>query len=278
MRPRDIFVVCATFFLASVCFAELEFDKDDYTFNENNSDFGLDISAGAGYALPLNLNHKPEQFDMSERYDPVMPSIIVRAGLGAYSDENELGISSFSTGLEYARHTFENDSSDMTLDCISIYRILTLHPKKHLSIVSGEISGIYIPTIDPKTDVTGTFLDYSNDAESRTEKVHWATDRELGFGINVGHTPKLDIVASVRVGTYYPRFIFWKEFARGLSSASVELLFDVAADKTDVWALHLVGDAAVTTMELFNLNFYPETVGESHQHIFTPSLTITYHF
>ena len=149
---------------------------------------------------------------------------------------------------------------------------------KYLTVINGSMTGLFVLDAEPNLSVTNTFMDYSADADARTGSAHIYNGRELGFRMNLGKTPRLEICATARMDTYYPRYILWNEFARGLTYSAVEGATGMVAKKTGVWELIPASAAISSVLELFNLNFYPVAVGESHQHIITPGITMTYHF
>jgi len=276
---KTVFVVLLLGLSSMSVFAEREFDLNFgvWNFDRESTRLGLDISVGAGYSVPLNLNKKPADFDIAENYDPVVPTIIARAGLGAYSYGDVPEING-QIALEYIRTAYESNDANLVFNAFGISNSFSVHPAEHISIRQGGGSGLYILSMDPDNSVTGSFADYTSDIEARTGKPHLYSGKELGFGFYLGDTPFMEISADVRVDTYYPRYIFWPEFARGMVYSAIESGFNGAAKGTDVWALGLIGPVVTTALEVFNLNFYPDKVGEKHQHVVTPSLTITIHF
>jgi len=273
-----------TFLIVALILAVGILHADDFTINTdgweldvNEADFGLDIGVSGGYTIPLNLNNKPENRDIAENFDYVAPSIFARAGVGAFIDEEKLPLNG-SLGFEYSRTTFENDSLDLVFNCFALYERINIYPAGHLHIVSGSGTGLYLMDQQPKLENTLTFADYTSDIEARVNKPHIFNNQEVGIGVNFGKRPRFEFAAGARLDTYYPRYVFWPEMVRGLTTGAVTMAFNVAADRTDIWALKPVGKVVAMTLEVFNLNFYPEKVGESHQHFFTPTVTLTYHF
>ena len=274
---RTLYLVIIATLIAVTAFAEFEFEIDGWKFEKENTNFGLDIVGGAGYAIPLNLNDKPENRDLAENYDPIAPSIIVRAGLGAFQNVKDISING-TFAFEYSFSQFENDSVDLTFNSFGFYKMISAHPVKNLSVRRGSSGGLFILSSDPEFEATNTFADYSSDTDARIGKPHVFDTRELGLGLSLGKTPIVELSADARMTTYYPRYIVWPELVRTGTYGIIESGFNELSKRTDVWALAIIGPAVVTTLEVFNLNFYPEKVGETHQHIFTPSLTLTVHF
>ncbi|MBN2541839.1 hypothetical protein JXI42_03155 [bacterium] len=260
--------------------------------DEDDKEFGLDISVSGGYDAPLNLNNKPVEFDIDEQYDPVAPSIFIRIGLGVYGqglDMMDIGkkaenksrfkfMVNRTFAFEYSRHSFEGKHADLTLDCFGLSDRVSVHPFKYLSIMSGEGNGLYVLSSDPELDTTFTFADYTQDIGARVGKVHFTDNMFLGLGTSFGKTPFLELSLDIRMDTFYPRYVFWKEAIRGGTYKAIMTIFNVTAEHTGVWALEPAGRMVAMLLETFNLNFYPESIGETHQHFFTPSLTLTVHF
>lgn len=264
--------------LSALCLtADFSINMGGWEFERENTELGFDLSGGGGISIPLNLNDKPAAYDISETYDPIAPTITVRAGLGAYRFDKIPNLNG-TLAAEYNRTTYESDSTDLVFNSFGIYNGFSAHPVDHVSIRQATSTGLFIISSEPDRTVTGTFADYTADEEARTEKPHLYSATELGIGFTVGKTPFLELSADARVETYYPRYVFWPELARGLTYSAIEGGTSALADRTDVWALKLIGPALTTAMELFNLNFYPDKVGETHQHVFTPTLTLTFHF
>ncbi len=276
---RLIVMVIVAVLFAMPLFAESEMKLSfgAWDFDMDETELGLDVSVGAGFGMPLNLNDKPAEFDIGENYDAVAPTIIARAGLGAYNFGSPKKINGM-IAVEYAYSAYESETADLTFNAFGVSNSFTAHPAKHLSIRQGSGSGFYILSSDPDQNVTGTFADYTSDIEARTGTMHLYSAKELGVGFYLGESPFMELTADVRMDTYYPRYIFWPEMARGMVYSAIEGSFNGIAKGTDVWAISLIGPVVTTAMELFNLNLYPDKVGETHQHVFTPALNLTFHF
>ena len=259
---------------------DLEFSYDGYEIDVENARFGLDLEFTGGYPIPLNENGKPGEKSIAENYDMTVPNIGVFAGLGAYAEpDSETREACFGLGVEYRRTVFGGDDRDFTINSFGLVRRLSIYPKDFIALNSSKGSGLFFMNADPDTDVTMTFADYTTDRDARTGSVHITDMQSIGLGFAVGRErPFAQLDIGARMDTYYPRYLFWKELVRGIVYTSVEGGFNSLAEETDVRALTLVGDAAVMAMEIFNLNFYPESVGETHQHIVSPSATLTIHF
>lgn len=260
-------------------FADFDLTGEIWKFEKGKADFGLDISATGGYGIPLNLNGKPDNRDIAKKYDPIAPAIFGHASLGMFSNFDKIDVN-YSIGLEFSMQAFKSNSAGSDLDFykIGFKNRLYVHPTKRTSVISGTISGLFVLDAKPNLHKTNTFMDYTSDVDARTNSAHIFQGRELGFGFNVGKKPRFEICATARLDTYYPRYIFWKELARGITTSTIDGVARAIAKKTGVWSMIHIGNALNSAIEIFNLNFYPDAVGESHQHIITPALTLTYHF
>lgn len=270
-------IICLSLIAVAGLNADYDINVGPWEFAPETTELGLDVSVGGGYGIPLNLNDKPVKYDMTENYEVVPPTIFARAGLGAYRYEGKPELNG-TVAVEYFRSAYESPDYDLAFNGFGVFNGFSAHPVKHLSIKQASSSGIYILSSDPDQTVTGSFADYTADVDARTGKPHLYSADEIGIGFAIGETPFMEISADARMETYYPRYVFWPEMARGLVYGAIEGGFNGAARGTDVWALSLIGPIVTTAMELFNLNLYPDHVGETHQHIFTPSLTLTMHF
>ncbi len=272
-----IIVIFVSMILTAVLLGDYDINIGQWEFGPKTTELGLDVSVGAGYGIPVNLNDKPADYDMTDSYDVVPPTIFARAGLGAYRFEGNPKLNG-TVAVEYFHSAYESPDYDLTFDGFGVFNGFSAHPVKHISIRQASASGLYLLSSNPDQIATGTFADYTTDEQARIGKPHLYSADELGIGFNIGETPFMEISVDARMETYYPRYVFWPEIARSLVYSAVEGGLNGAARGTDVWALSLIGPAVTTAMEVFNLNLYPDRVGQTHQHIFSPSLTLTFHF
>ncbi|HHS50739.1 MAG TPA: hypothetical protein ENN07_06440 [candidate division Zixibacteria bacterium] len=249
-----------------------------WDFEPEEIEFGFDVSGDVGYSIPLNFNDKPAYRDIGEHYDAVAPAFNVRAGLGlsAQKEGNPLARSTYA--LEFSHRAFTGDTVDLSLYGFAISNRSSIFPAKHFSVITGSSGGFFFLDADPEITTTNTFADYTADINARTGKLHYYHTNEMGIGVSFGRNSTIELSAGGRFETYYPRYLLWKEMARNITSQAVSSTISLIADETDIWALNLVGDVAVILMEMFNLNFYPDAVGLTHQHIITPSASLTIRF
>ncbi|MBN1756492.1 hypothetical protein JW877_09830 [bacterium] len=257
--------------------------------------FGLDLSLMTGSSSAINLNKTPAEYDLGESFIPRMPSFFVCIGLGTFGLDDPVReemdilktksasdikkvIINRTLAFEYGRMDFEGDSVDLALNSFGLVNRMSIHPLRHLSVISGSVTGLFVMAMNPELQPTGTFMDYTGDESARLDKAHFFNSQGFGLGLAIGKTPRLELSLEARVDTYYPRFVFWKEFMRSLTYTGIRSAFNQAAQHTGVWALKPAGDAVATLLEVFNLNFYPESVGETHQHFLTPGFALTIHF
>ncbi len=278
MQKKTAFLLLALAFALAAESDGLSFTYGYWDFDKDNLKLGFDLSGSAGYSIPLNLNNKPVNRDIGENFEAVNPSFSARAGLGILADEDDKLPLHMTIGAEFSHSAFQSDDLDLALFGFALSTRSSIFPCKHLSIVNGKATGLYFLRADPEAGRTGTFADYTSDVDARTDKVHLFDTKEIGLGVAFGKDRSFELSLSGRFDTYYPRFLFWKECVRGAVYTAIQNGASEIAEQTDVWPLLLVGDAVVVAMEMFNLNFYPDAVGITHQHIITPSASLTIRF
>jgi hypothetical protein len=276
---RVLSVIVVLLIFASLSYAwDKKFSFGIWEFKGDEAEFTLDISGDVGYAIPLNLNDKAADKDISENFDPVTPAFSASAGLGITSTSESSLPAHLTIAFEYGRSQFENDSVNLAINSFGVSTRLIVHPWKHFSFVQGRCGGLYFLHSDPEIQQTMTWADFTADSDARTDKLHYFDSNELLIGVSIGAKSRVEICAGASLETYYPRFLFWREFSRRAVNSAILGIFSTTAEMTDVWALTAIGSVAVGTMEVFNLNFYPESVGETHQHLLTPEVSIIVHF
>lgn len=282
MNKSYLFVVVMCLLIFSAIAGKPNFSYGYWDIDQDDMEFGFECYGEVGYSIPLNLNDKPDEKDLSLNYNARIPSFSIGTGLEITSTKQKNPGLKMGISLEFGYSSWENGDSisNMDLDIFSFSFALKNSARlgEHISVIDGKRTGLFYIHSDPTTLVTSTFADYTTDKSARTGNLHLFDSKELGFGYNFGKSTNIEFTLMGRFDTYYPRYLFWKELARGSVYSAIQSTSTAIAKQTDVWALSHVGTAAVIVMEMFNLNFYPEIIGVTHQHIFTPSANLTIWF